>query len=155
MLSLEKYTLEHQTVVSYLVVYPQQRDYVYPIKDILAAPENGCNHHIIKMGASIIGFFSIDTAYSTRYSFASPAALGLRNFFLDCHYQGKGLGAMSLAELPSYLAAQYTAWQWIYLTVNCKNTCAYKLYQRAGFKDSGELYYGGSSGPQYIMCRSF
>ena len=155
MLSLEKYTLKHQPVVRYLEVYPEQLNYVYPIQEILAAPEQGCNHHIIKRGTSIIGFFSIDTAYSTRYSFASPAALGLRNFFLDRHYQGKGLGAMSLAALPGYLAAQYAAWQRIYLTVNCKNTGAYKLYQRAGFKNSGELYYGGSSGPQYIMCRSF
>lgn len=155
MLSLEKYTLKHQPVVRYLEVYPEQLNYVYPIQEILAAPEQGCNHHIIKRGTSIIGFFSIDTAYSARYSFASPAALGLRNFFLDRHYQGKGLGAMSLAALPGYLAAQYAAWQRIYLTVNCKNTCAYKLYQRAGFKDSGKLYYGGSSGPQYIMCRSF
>ncbi|GGY35516.1 hypothetical protein GCM10008098_30830 [Rhodanobacter panaciterrae] len=40
------------------------------------------------------------------------------------------------------------------LTVNHNNHAALRLYLRAGFHDSGELYHGGRSGPQHLLLRA-
>lgn len=37
------------------------------------------------------------------------------------------------------------------LTVNELNTAAIGLYLRAGYLDSGDLYHGGSAGPQRLL----
>jgi RimJ/RimL family protein N-acetyltransferase len=37
------------------------------------------------------------------------------------------------------------------LTVNVRNPAARAVYVRGGFVDAGELYLGGSAGPQHVL----
>ena len=72
-------------------------------------------------------------------------------FVLDKNQQGKGLGTGTVKALFPYLQANYSAYESIYLTVNCKNPAAFNCYQKGGFEDTNEQYLGGAAGPQFIM----
>ena len=85
--------------------------------------------------------------------FCPELSLGIRGFLIDYRHQGQGIAKQALRELPSYAAANYFKFQHLYLTVNCRNLPAYHLYLKSGFQDSGELYWGGSVGPQHIMSQ--
>ena len=39
----------------------------------------------------------------------------------------------------------------IVLSVNVRNPVAIRTYARAGFADTGELYLGGTAGPQHVF----
>lgn len=100
-----------------------------------------------------VGFFLLDQDYANTMKDAPAGAVGLRAYFIDQRYQGLGLAKSSL----SLITEEFDSWLSIapcdlYLTVNCKNTIAYQLYQKVGFVDTGELYLGGAAGPQHIMC---
>ncbi|MGR5287891.1 GNAT family N-acetyltransferase [Vibrio maritimus] len=100
-----------------------------------------------------VGFFLLDQGYASTMSDAPSGAIGLRAYFIDKRYQGLGLAKASL----NLITGQFHSWLNIapcdlYLTVNCKNTVAYQLYQKVGFDDTGDLYLGGEAGPQHIMC---
>ncbi len=107
--------------------------------------------HVIQSGGDIIGFFKLDTAYSTNYDFCPEGSLGLRAFALDKNQQGKGLGTQSVKALLPYLKAHYGMYHWIYLSVNIKNPGAVTCYKKGGFEDMNKLYLGGDAGPQHIM----
>jgi ribosomal protein S18 acetylase RimI-like enzyme len=49
------------------------------------------------------------------------------------------------------IARRYPDVRDVVLTVNLRNAPALALYRRAGFRETGGLYHGGRSGPQYVM----
>jgi len=107
--------------------------------------------HVVVNNGDVVGFFKIDTGYAENYSFCEPDSLGLRAFVIDSRQQGKGLGTKAMLALNPYLQSNYSDYTSIYLTVNCKNPAAVRVYEKAGFVDTQALYLGGSAGPQYIM----
>lgn len=97
-----------------------------------------------------LGLFRVDRGYSA-YDFAAPDEVGLRYFIVDHAQQGRGVAGAALAALPAMLTRDYPAARSIALTVNCRNAGAYRVYERAGFEDTGALYHGGGAGPQHVM----
>jgi GNAT superfamily N-acetyltransferase len=139
-----------------LGVLPAQRDWVRVIADLLAdvALCPGSEPMAILRGDTPVGYYRIEpNARSVAgRDFAVPS-LGLRAFFIDTHWQGRGYGALALAALIADLAERHRQARQLVLTVNCNNHIATQLYLRAGFIDSGELYHGGRSGPQHLLLR--
>lgn len=134
-----------------LKVADNQIKYVGVISELLDDLPNTLHSHVILDGEAIIGFFNIDTAYSTNYEFTNENELGLRAFFIDVRKQGKGYGRLASQALKPYLSSKYRSYSSIALTVNCKNPNAYEAYVKGGFTDTGELFHGGKAGPQNIM----
>lgn len=148
---IRKYSVaDHSRVVS-LQVHPEQTRYSGEIGEVLELARDHWLFHVIEVGSDIIGFFNLDTGYHRQYPFSREDEYGLRAFFIDRRFQGRGYGSAAIRALRPYLVLQFPGVSSLCLTVNCKNINAYKVYSHNGFTDSGELYHGGKAGPQHIM----
>ncbi|TAM60259.1 MAG: GNAT family N-acetyltransferase [Rhodanobacter sp.] len=139
-----------------LGVRPRQRDCVGAIADLLADAAScpGCEPMAILHGDTPVGYYRIDAnARSVAGRDFDLPALGLRAFFIDAAWQGRGLGAQALAALIADLAERHRQARLLVLAVASGNRPALRLYGRAGFVDSGALYHGGRSGPQQLLRR--
>ena len=127
------------------------------IADLLADAQSrpSCEPMAILLDAEPIGFYCIETVARciVGRDFEEPA-LGLRGFFLEPEWQGRGLGAWALQLLLADLAARHPRARLLVLTVGECNSAALALYRRAGFVDSGERYDGGRSGSQLMLWRA-
>ncbi len=155
MLNIEPMRPKHLSQLTTLSVEDDQIKYVGTMEEILVNISDVVHPHIIVSENKVVGFFLIDTQYSSHYSFCTTPSLGFRAYFIDKQYQGKGLGTQTMRLLKPYLSEHYPRFERIYLTVNCKNLTAYHCYLNSGFQDIKELYYGGSAGPQHIMLMRY
>jgi len=140
-----------------LRVQPEQRDHVGHIGDLLADAAH-CPHSesmAILHDDAPVGYYRIDpNARSVAgHDFGIPA-LGLRGFFIDADWQGRGWGGVALTALLADLAERRAWARLLVLGVACNNLAAMRLYRRAGFGDSGALYHGGRSGAQQLLLRA-
>lgn len=109
------------------------------------------DRYVIIVNGAVSGYFKIDKAYSVGKVDCKPKSIGLRGLALDSRLQGKGIGKLALQVLCLQLPKDYRQYNWLYLTVNCRNLPAYRCYLASGFEDTENLYLGGPVGPQYIM----
>ena len=154
MIHIEKMTTKHVARVIDLKVLPEQQRFVGTMTDILALANAQIRPYIICDQDEIVGFFLLDTVFNKSHDFADSHDLGLRKFFIDQAYQGKGFAGQALHVLDQLLVTEYRRFKRLLLTVNCLNAAAKACYEKAGFKDSQTLYEGGPSGPQHIMIKS-
>jgi len=131
-----------------LAVREGQDAFIDPMEEILATNALVWDSYVITLDGRIVGFFRIDPATEER---KLPDSLEFHDFSIDAAHQGKGLGGAFFEALKPFLAERYPAFALVGLTVNCRNDRAYRLYERAGFVDTGALYHEGRSGPQHIM----
>ncbi|OOF09985.1 MULTISPECIES: GNAT family N-acetyltransferase [Salinivibrio] len=136
-----------------LSITHEQLPFVGRPEEILAAANEFAHLHLIEVETVIVGGFILDTGYASQYDFAHSGDMGVRAVFIDQHHQGNALGRRAMMALADYVKPRYPWTQRLILTVNCKNAGAIVCYQRAGFTDTGELYHGGSAGPQHIMLK--
>ncbi len=68
-------------------------------------------------------------------------AFRLRRFMIDKDYQCNGYGKMALLELKKLIKANDKA-NILYTSVKPQNNVAKKLYEKVGFKKTGELRWG-------------
>jgi GNAT superfamily N-acetyltransferase len=140
-----------------LRVHEAQRDFVGSIADLLADAEScdGSEPMAILCGDRPIGYYRIETQARCLVGrdFDRPT-LGLRAFFIDHRWQGRGFGALALAAIFGDLATRHPTARDLALTVNSRNTVGLALYRRAGFVDTGELYHGGRSGLQHLLVHA-
>lgn len=145
-----------RTALMNLRVHPEQTGYVGRISDLLAdaAQCPACEPMAILCGDSPVGYYRIEpNARSvTGHDFELPA-LGLRSFFIDAGWQGRGLASQALQAMVTDLVKRHPQARRLVLTVNCRNKVAVRLYLRHGFIDDGQLYHGGPSGPQHLLWR--
>ena len=95
-----------------------------------------------------VGFFILD---QTPPDFAPSADLLLRGFFVDASAQGRGVAGRAVAALAGLVRRDFPDARSVVLSVNVRNPAARSVYLRGGFVDDGELYLGGSAGPQHVM----
>jgi RimJ/RimL family protein N-acetyltransferase len=139
-----------------LRVAPDQQPFVgdtgFNLDDALRDPNSEAM--AILVGATPVGFYRLDFAPTTvaRRSIGE-ASVGLRAFFLDAGWQGRGLGTRAVQACCKDLRARHPARRLLALNVDCRNVAAVNAYRKAGFVDTGELYPGGSAGPQHLMVR--
>lgn len=75
---------------------------------------------------------------------------GIQGFQIDERQQGKGYARQGMQAVIRLLQEQYPQYTSLNLTVNQRNQAAKQLYLKLGFQDTGDLYLGGSKGPQHI-----
>lgn len=151
MVTIIKYSEIYSEQVKNLSVEEAQLAYVGTIEWLFENKLDKWKFHLILKDETVVGFFNIDENYPNQYDFAGTDEVGLRGFFIDTRYQGKGYGKAAVVALDEYLSLHYGDRKSMILTVNCKNKLAYKAYLSGGFIDSGELYQGGPAGPQHVM----
>jgi RimJ/RimL family protein N-acetyltransferase len=137
-----------------LYVDEAQYSYVGRIVDSLADADacEGSEPMAILCGVEPIGFYRVErNARSIAGIDFERATLGLRSFFVDARWQGRGLGTLALDAAMRDLARRHPGALDVALTVNVRNTAAIALYRRHGFRETGGLYHGGRSGPQHLM----
>ena len=140
-----------------LRVKPPQRDFVSDIAPSLSDAENcpGSTPMAILRDGEPVGYYRIEANAGSvvEHDFDRPA-LGLRSFFIDHQWQGQGLASQALTALITDLATRHSDARLLVLLVNCRNLAALRLYLRAHFIDTGELYHGGRSGTQHLLWRA-
>lgn len=120
--------------------------------DMILDDTPGLSFHAIHADGQLVGMFKLDPNYAERHDFAESTDLGLRGVLIDAALQGRGFGTAAMAALPGHAAMQYPQKRRLVLTVNLLNPAAYMAYIKAGFRDQGQIYSGGSRGPQHILC---
>jgi RimJ/RimL family protein N-acetyltransferase len=151
MVTIKKAKLKDYAELMALEVTEQQQPFVSDFASLYEQRTPALEFYVINKNTQVLGFFIIDIGYSKKYTFAGNQELGLRNLLIGKQFQGHGYGVQALTRLTDYVYGAYPDITSLCLTVNKKNTGAYRCYVKAGFVDSGELYYGGEAGPQHIM----
>lgn len=151
MVNLKPFAIVPLSKLRAVTVHPSQQIYVGTTEQFIDSCEWGVQKLVAFKNGQIIGYLKVDFAYSNSYYFASAHSVGLRTVVIGEHFQAKGLGQAMLQQAIFYVQSNYPAIRLVYLTVNLKNSGAYRCYQRVGFKDSGELFLFGGAGPQHIM----
>ncbi len=133
-------------------VLPEQVQFIDPVEKAIATMQATEVPFLMKEDDMDVGFFTLRPAASDNIEqLRGDDKLTLLSFMIDARQQGKGYASRSLAQLPDLARQSFPYVQSIGLSVNCRNKAAYRLYEKNGFRDIGELYHGGSAGPQHIM----
>ncbi|MFD1299138.1 GNAT family N-acetyltransferase [Lysobacter gummosus] len=103
-------------------------------------------------GERVVGFYRLDFSVAAIAGRAlGEPSVGLRAYVIDRREQGRGYGTAAMIACAQDLRRRYPERRLLALTVNVRNRAAYGVYLKAGFADTGELYHGGSAGPQHLM----
>lgn len=133
-----------------LAPHPEQEQFSGRADQTLPLAERDPARHpyvLLEDGAPV-AFLILDETPSD----ADPSAdLLLRGFFVDAAAQGRGVAARAVAALPAVVRRDLPRVRTVVLTVNVRNPAARAVYVRGGFVDAGELYLGGSAGPQHVL----
>jgi RimJ/RimL family protein N-acetyltransferase len=149
-LTIERLTTPYRNID--VQVLANQDEFVAKVDEILANLEKPTIPFAVRSGAQDVGFFTLTPSlHDPVEQLRSSNRCTMRSFMIDARHQGKGYAASVLKMLPELVPDIFGADLSVGLTVNCRNTQAYKLYEKNGFRDTGELYLGGSAGPQHIM----
>ncbi|MBM7692828.1 diamine N-acetyltransferase [Peribacillus deserti] len=64
----------------------------------------------------------------------------INGFFIDVRYQKKGYGQSALFQMINYICSHFPKCKEIRLTVHKNNSTARMLYEKIGFKATGEVW---------------
>ncbi|MTD31029.1 GNAT family N-acetyltransferase [Planomicrobium sp. YIM 101495] len=118
-----------------------KRDAANPLKHLV----------VIKVGGEVGGFFELDESADRDKYTDKPKALLMRGYSVNPKLQGRGVGSGSLAALPVFVRKEFPSFEEVVLGVNVRNKPAQKMFERAGFVDTGRRVVG-RSGEQLVMC---
>ena len=156
-LRVTRVTPDLARAVRALRVAPEQYPYVGDVGFNLASSEADptSDAMAIVVDDAVVGFYRLDYAPTiVAWKAICGASVGLRAFMLDRRSQGQGLGTRAINACCTDLQSRHPDRRLLALNVNCQNRAAIHAYRKAGFVDTGELYFGGSAGPQHLMVRS-
>ncbi|OEE66068.1 GNAT family N-acetyltransferase [Enterovibrio norvegicus FF-33] len=151
MVSLEKLKPDHENEIRKITLGDEQAKYTALPDAFLSSDRGSAEHFVVMLDGVVVGYFKIERDFSTQRNACDENAIGLRKFAIDLNQQGKGLGKAAVLLLGKMAKEYFPEADWLYLTVNCKNTVAYQCYLKGGFEDTHERYLGGPNGPQHIM----
>jgi len=121
--------------------------------DTLPAAERHRTRHAVAIlrDAHAVGFLALDHADPICAYTATDPSVALRAFFVDAHVQRQGIASAALRVLPAFVRRHHHQAEFVVLTVNVSNLVAVRLYERAGFVDTGRVHLGGTVGPQNVL----
>lgn len=150
MLTIEKLIYPYRTVD--VRVLPEQERFINPIEKQLSIMKEGEVPFVVRSDDQDVGFFTLRPSTDDEVvQLRDSSRCTLLSFMIDAQQQGKGYASKALSKIPELVKITFPSVKSVGLTVNCRNIQAYSLYEKNGFRDIGELYLGGSAGPQHIM----
>ena len=107
---------------------------------------------MIRAAEQVVGFFRLDFDRRRVSEYAGQGDYcGLRGYLIGRGHQGRGYGRAAIPAIYDLMREKHPDVAQLVLTVNLRNTVAISAYLKAGFHDTGEVYYGGDSGPQHVF----
>lgn len=136
-LHLEPITAQNRADVLALHVAPGQEGYVETVAQCLAEADSGRSWRPVAIydGPTLVGF----AMYGFFWQYLPLGRLWLDRLLIDQRFQGQGYGKAAFAALLDRLHAEYPHRRKIYLSVIKTNLPAISLYQKFGFRFTGEL----------------
>ena len=139
--------------VARLEVAEEHLPYVSPVAEMLEGEDGAIAAYAIRAGGEIVGFFRLDFDRERVSAYAGDGSkCGLRGYLIGHGHQGRGYGLAAIPAIRDLVRREHPDVAELVLTVNCRNSAAISTYLRAGFRDTGEIYHGGGSGPQHVFC---
>ena len=140
-----------------LRVAPEQVKYVgnfaFNLDDALRDPLSEAM--VVVASDGVIGFYRLDFAPRAVIGRTLGApSVGVRAFAIGRQFQGRGFGTHAALALCADLQHRHPECRLVVLAVNCSNRMAVSAYRKAGFIDTGELFAGGSAGPQHVLLHA-
>lgn len=117
-----------------------ERDAKNPMKHLI----------IIKARGEVAGFFELDESKDRKKYTDNPKALLLRGFSVNPKFQGRGIATGSVFALPAFMKKEYSGFNEVVLGVNARNLPAQRVYEKAGFIDTGRRVMR-TKGEQIVM----
>lgn len=105
---------------------------------------------IIRAKNEVAGFLELDESEDRKKYSNNPSALLLRGFSVNPKYQGRGIATGSIYALPEFIGNEFSAFDEVVLGVNARNKAAKRLFEKAGFEDTGRRFMR-TSGEQIVM----
>jgi RimJ/RimL family protein N-acetyltransferase len=139
-----------------LRIAPEQYAYVGDVAFNLASADGDVRSDAmaVLLDGRVVGFYRLDYAPTiVAWKPICSASVGLRAFLIDQSLQGRGLAPRAIVACCEDLRQRHPERRLLALNVNCRNVAAIRAYRKSGFVDTGELYFGGSAGPQHLMVR--
>ena len=152
-ITLSEVTPALRAQVMALAPLPEQEPFSGASRDTLPAAELTPGRiGVVALADGVpFGFLMLDVGADVRVYAPGDGVVGVRGVYVDAASQGRGLGTAMLRALPAFARARYPDATRLALTVNLSNPRAIHVYRRAGFTDTGRLYYGGRLGPQHVL----
>ncbi|MGE7878118.1 GNAT family N-acetyltransferase [Peribacillus muralis] len=145
---LQKYKPEHLPWLKAFELPKEQEKFTaLPIKMLKITKER---HPIVILHDNEpVGFFVLHSSDRVKDYTNNPKAMLLTALSINHSKQGRGFANKGMKTIESFVTQQFPACNEIILAVNHKNVPAQKLYEKAGFKDTGTRKIG-RIGEQYI-----
>lgn len=113
--------------------------------------ENPLKHFvIIHARDEVAGFLELDESEDRKKYSNNPNALLLRGFSVNPKFQGRGIATGSIYALQEFMRSEFQSFDEVVLGVNGRNKPAKRLFEKAGFEDTGRRFMR-SSGEQIVM----
>ncbi|WP_422124185.1 GNAT family N-acetyltransferase [Planococcus sp. X10-3] len=106
---------------------------------------------IIQVKNETAGFLELDETDDRKKYSNNPEALLLRGFSVNPKFQGRGIATGSIYALPEFIRREFPSFNEVVLGVNAKNKPAKRIFEKAGFEDTGRRFMR-TSGEQIVMC---
>jgi len=121
-----------------LSVFDHQKNFVPSVGESMTAAyvvpwDEAFDPFVIMKDDTLIGFFYIS------YTPKSKDNYWLGGYFIDKHYQNMGYGSLALDEIMIFIKHEFPECELLSLTFVKNNSVALKLYEKHGFKTTGEI----------------
>jgi RimJ/RimL family protein N-acetyltransferase len=127
----------------------EQEQFTAMPKDMLEVTHE--RHPIVILSNSEpVGFFVLHSSERVKEYTDNLNALLLTAFSINYKHQGKGYAKKGLQQIDQLVKRLYPKCNEIVLAVNHKNISAQKVYEKAGYQDTGRRKIG-RLGEQFIM----
>lgn len=117
-----------------------KRDVENPLKHLV----------IIHARDEAAGFLELDESEDRKKYSNNPDALLLRGFSVNPKFQGRGIATGSIYALQDFIRIEFPDFNEVVLGVNARNKPAKRLFEKAGFEDTGRRFMR-TSGEQIVM----
>ncbi|MDR9857021.1 GNAT family protein [Paenibacillus sp. VCA1] len=149
-LSLQRYAEKDKEALAAFRLPAEQAQYTALPLEVLE-PDEGKHPIVIVSGKGPVGFFVLHTSERVRDYTENLNALLLTALSINHVEQGKGYAKKAMLLLKDFVRSQFPAYDEVVLAVNHKNIPAQRLYEKAGFRDTGRRR-EGNLGEQYIYA---